>query len=1192
MSLGRQGNDRSCRIYGMRFHFWRRRWNLKAGLTENASVFTRFRLLLLAIEILVAMSAFGESSTGFIPSQKRVLILNSYHKGFPWTDEQTASIRETLSSQMPHLEFFIEYMDTKRVNTESYLQSLRQLYRLKYDGTKLDLIASTDDDALLFLLRFRDEAFGRVPVVFCGVNDFHPEDLEKADGYTGIVQSIDALATVELIERLHPRTKTIYLVSDGTTSGVGQRKEAAEELASKTSIRLVYLNGEDLTFEDLLDRLKAIPKDAAVLQASWIRDKQGVFYPADLGAGLISSHSPVPVYGLTDMYLGFGIVGGKLNSCRIQGRQAGEMALRILAGGESADTIPILPKGINPYLFDYRQLKRWGIDPRDLPRDSILVNRPFSPFVQYRSLIYGAAVLVVFLCAFIALQHFHIQRRKRVEEALRRSETRYRELFDNARDLICSFDPEGRLTAVNHAFREVLGYEPDDLVGTRFGSIIPEEYREQIREKMRLKLEGQTDITRHEIEVFAKDGRRVPIEVVSRGIREDGAVVGIQAIGRDVTDRWLAEVALRKSEERFRKMVEDSAIPIAINTYDGHTVYFNHKFMEIFGYTVEDIPDIERWWALAYPDEDYRREVQAVWTDAIREADRTGREMAPQEWRVTCKDGSVRDVEFKYTPMADQWVVVFHDVTERREAERALRENERMLATLMRNLPGMAYRCKNDSDWTMVFVSEGCLALCGYSSEDLLDNYKVSYADLIYPDDRHLVWSSVQQGVSGFVPYQMEYRIVAKSGEVKWVWEQGCGVYDTHGLLLALEGFIADITERRRAQEESRKLEAQVLQAQKLESMGILAGGIAHDFNNLLMAILGNADLALTDLSPVSPARDSIREIETASRKAADLCRQMLAYSGKGRFVVKAVNLNDLVQEMAHLLHISISKMAVLKFNFDKNLPSIHADATQMRQVVMNLLTNSSEAIGDRSGVIAISTGHRRCVPADFAASYLKEELPEGDYVYLEVADTGCGMDEDTLKRLFDPFFTTKFQGRGLGMAAVLGIVRGHCGAIAVKSEPGRGTTFTIWFPAVKEAGDSEGVSSGAPQEWRGQGTVLIVDDEETLRRVGQRMLERFGFEVVTAEDGEQALELFRQSPDRFVCVILDLTMPRMDGEEAHRRMKEIRGDVPVILSSGYNEQEVISRFVGQGLAGFIQKPYQAGDLMEKIREILSRSKN
>jgi PAS domain S-box-containing protein len=693
------------------------------------------------------------------------------------------------------------------------------------------------------------------------------------------------------------------------------------------------------------------------------------------------------------------------------------------------------------------------------------------------------------------------------------------------------------------------------------------------------------------MEILAKDGQRVPMEIVSRAIRENGAIVGIQAIGRDVTERRQAEEAIRKSEERFREMVEHSAIPIAIDNYDGKTLFLNRKFTEIFGYTIEDIPDIDHWWSLAYPDEDYRREVKEVWTEATLESNRTGKEIAAQEWRVTCKDGSVRDVEFKYTPMADQWVVVFHDVTERRRAERALHESERMLATLMRNLPGMAYRCQNDPDWTMVFVSEGSLALCGYTPLDLLDNSTISFADMIHADDRQYVRDAVHRGISELAPYQMEYRIVTKSGDVKWVWEQGCAVYAPDGAVLALEGFISDVSARRQAEEESRKLEAQVLQAQKLESLGVLAGGIAHDFNNLLMAILGNADLALTELSPVSPARDSIREIEAASRRAAELCRQMLAYSGKGRFIVKAVNLNDLVQEMAHLLRISISKKVELKFNFDRDLPAIQADATQMRQVVMNLLTNSSEAIGDESGVIAISTGHRYCIPEDLTSAYLHEELPEGEYVFFEVADTGCGMGKETLIRLFDPFFTTKFQGRGLGMAAVLGIVRGHRGAIQVKSEPGQGTAFTIWFPAIAVESGAAEVSPKSPPQWRGQGTVLIVDDEEILRRVGKRMLEKFGFEVETAEDGEQALELFQRSPDRFVCVILDMTMPRMDGEETHRRLKRIRNDIPVILSSGYNEQEVVNRFVGQGLAGFIQKPYQAAELMEKLKEVLSKSR-
>ena len=418
-------------------------------------------------------------------------------------------------------------------------------------------------------------------------------------------------------------------------------------------------------------------------------------------------------------------------------------------------------------------------------------------------------------------------------------------------------------------------------------------------------------------------------------------------------------------------------------------------------------------------------------------------------------------------------------------------------------------------------------------------------------------------------------------------------------LQTSLESLEKEVTERKQAEEERLSLERQVQHAQKLESLGVLAGGIAHDFNNLLMAILGNADLALGELSPMSPARDNLQEIEKASRRAAGLAKQMLAYSGKGRFVVEPIELGELVKEMAHLLEVSISKKVVLKYNFAENLPPFDGDVTQIRQVVMNLITNASEAIGDKSGAIALSTGAMDCDRAyldgvnEVLRAGLDEPLPEGVYTYVEVADTGCGMDAETIQKIFDPFFTTKFTGRGLGMSAVLGIVRGHQGAIKIYSEVGKGTTFKLLFPASEPpeeerelAQAKQGTSEDVPVPGF-SGTILLVDDEETVRVVSKQMLERMGFTVLTAPDGREALKVFREHAGEIVCVLLDLTMPHMDGDEAFREMRRLHPGVTVILCSGYNEQDATQRFPGKGLAGFIQKPYTLAALEEKLREVL-----
>jgi two-component system cell cycle sensor histidine kinase/response regulator CckA len=401
---------------------------------------------------------------------------------------------------------------------------------------------------------------------------------------------------------------------------------------------------------------------------------------------------------------------------------------------------------------------------------------------------------------------------------------------------------------------------------------------------------------------------------------------------------------------------------------------------------------------------------------------------------------------------------------------------------------------------------------------------------------------------------------------------------------------LRDSSERRRAEDERLKFLSQIQQTQKLESLGVLAGGIAHDFNNLLMAVLGHADLALDALPASSEARDDLAEIRRAAQRATELCKQMLAYSGKGRFVIQPVEMQKVVEEMLHMLRVSISKNAILKLNFSANLPSVDADASQLRQVVMNLVVNASEAIGERSGVITISTGAMDCDRAYLSESWLDEQLPEGLYVFIEVADTGCGMDLETRQRIFDPFFTTKFTGRGLGLAAVLGIVRGHRGAIKVYSELGRGTTFKVLFPASQRAEVRE-PGSAVRGIYEGKGTVLLVDDDESVRAVGRKMLERIGFTVVTASDGSEAIARFRERADDIICAIVDLTMPHVDGAETFRELRRMRPGVRVILSSGYNEQDVTQRFVGKGLAGFIQKPYQLSTLVAVLKEVLEKSR-
>lgn len=409
--------------------------------------------------------------------------------------------------------------------------------------------------------------------------------------------------------------------------------------------------------------------------------------------------------------------------------------------------------------------------------------------------------------------------------------------------------------------------------------------------------------------------------------------------------------------------------------------------------------------------------------------------------------------------------------------------------------------------------------------------------------------------------------------------------HNTPLLLLA----VTDVTERKWAEERRLQMERQLQQTQKLESLGVLAGGIAHDFNNLLAIILGNASLALDELPHLSPARDNLSAIEATSLRAAELCRQMLAYSGKGRFAIEDIRLGALIGEMVSLLKSSLSKKAILNLNLKEPLPPLRGDPSQIRQVVMNLVINASEAIGERSGVVTISTGIMECSHEYLSDVYLDERLTEGSYVWLQIADTGCGMDPETQRRIFEPFFTTKFTGRGLGLSAVLGIVRGHHGTLKVYSKPGKGTTIKVLFPIAPDELMPNGSYEGAmPSDWRGTGIILLVDDEESIRAMGNRMLERLGFQVLAAADGRAALEIYRARREEIALVLLDLTMPHMDGAETFRELRRIDPSVRVVMSSGYTESEIAPRFASDRLSGFLQKPYALYALAQCLRGALS----
>jgi PAS domain S-box-containing protein len=408
----------------------------------------------------------------------------------------------------------------------------------------------------------------------------------------------------------------------------------------------------------------------------------------------------------------------------------------------------------------------------------------------------------------------------------------------------------------------------------------------------------------------------------------------------------------------------------------------------------------------------------------------------------------------------------------------------------------------------------------------------------------------------------------------------------TAELQLANEFLRREMEDRQQAEQERRALETQVQHAQRLESLGILAGGIAHDFNNLLASIMGYASLASMDVAEGSRARRSLDQVLVAAKSAADLTQQMLAYSGRGSFVMEPVNVTQLIEGVFRLVESTISKKATLRLDLAPDLPNIQADASQIRQVVMNLITNAAESLGDKPGFVEVKTG---VIWADFgelAAMSPGGILPSGEYVYLEVKDTGCGMSSETLNRIFDPFFTTKFTGRGLGLAAVLGIIRSHQGSIRVDSRVNEGTNFRVLFPAIAVSAGIEREQDAETQSWRGEGVVLVVDDQPAVRNLARMILEKVGLTVLTADDGKQAVDVFTQRAHEIHAVLLDLNMPGMDGGEVFHHITKLVPDVRVVLCSGYNEQDVTTRLQGHKPDGFLRKPYHPAELVKRLQAI------
>lgn len=471
--------------------------------------------------------------------------------------------------------------------------------------------------------------------------------------------------------------------------------------------------------------------------------------------------------------------------------------------------------------------------------------------------------------------------------------------------------------------------------------------------------------------------------------------------------------------------------------------------------------------------------------------------------------------------------------------------------------------------------------MLGYDASELQG---IELNSIAHPDDRAAGHRLRDVIIAAGGDADLEKRYICKDGRVIHALLKGTLLLDANGQPHELLGIFFDLTERRQAEENRLAFERTILERQRLESLGVLAAGVAHDFNNLLAGVMGNTSMALLELPPESPARACLNQIEVAVKRAADLTRHMLAYAGHGRVMRETIDINAAIGEFDTLLQTLTSATMTVEYRLAPGALPVHVDRAQLQQMLTALMMNAVESIGEHPGGIVVVTDRRTLQADDHASHWIGAPLPAGEYALLEIRDTGCGMDEATRERIFDPFFSTKQRGRGLGLAATLGIVRSHGGALQVESAPGAGSVFRIMLPVcqVAVAGTvfpPEKTPAPRPAVAGREGRILVVDDEAAVRAVTARMLERMGYLTLVAPDGQAAVDLFIAHADTIACVLLDVTMPVMSGAQALQAIRDVRPDAPVVLMSGYTSEETATRFAQLRPNGFLHKPFDASEL-------------
>jgi PAS domain S-box-containing protein len=769
--------------------------------------------------------------------------------------------------------------------------------------------------------------------------------------------------------------------------------------------------------------------------------------------------------------------------------------------------------------------------------------------------------------------------RKHTDEALKEIEARYKALFD--RTLFCIFvhNFEGKFLDANDAALKLLGYTREDISSLDFYSLLEQNQLPLAFKSMGEVIQNGSQKNSNEFKLRKKNGNYVWVEAEASLIFREGKPYVIQGIARDITKRKQVEKELNTEKQRFQTLSENAPYGMVMIDKEGTFVYINSKYRELFGYDLADVPDGKTWFRKAYPDPTYRHHVISVWLNDL-ESFNPG-EKRGRTFRVTCKDGTEKIVNFIPVQLeTGENLMACEDITERKRMEEALRESEERYRTLFEGSRDAVYISTRAGKF--VDFNQAVLDLFGYTREEL----KVQYTQDTYvnPGNRYRFQQEIEQ--KGFVKdYYVKLR--KKDGT-----EIDCLLTSSvrrakDGSILGYQGIIRDITERKRAEEEMRALQEQLRQSQKMEAIGRLAGGIAHDFNNLLTIIKGYSQLSLLDLKEGEPLWGNIEGIEKATRRAADLIRQLLAFSRRQILEMKVLDLNTILQDLDKMLRRVIGEDIELLTTLAEDLGRVKTDPGQIEQVIMNLAVNARDAMPS-GGKLTIETANVE-LDEGYARGHIA--VKPGRYVMLSVSDTGVGMPPEVRERVFEPFFSTKEKdkGTGLGLSTVYGIVKQSGGNIWVYSEPGQGTTFKIYLPRVDEPLEELRERVMGEELPRGSETILVVEDDEEVRKLTVQMLKKQGYRVLEAANGSETLIICGQQKEPIHLILTDVVMPGMSGRELVNHLTPLYPEMKVLYMSGYTDNAIVHHGVLEEGINYIQKPFTPDSMARKVREVLDR---